>query len=92
MEAAASIGTCEKCYGALCVSGGKVECERCGHNHLDHPMLKVPATGMAKLPDPVEIRHEDNQASWIERIAALEKRCVALEHKVAQLLKQQSKK
>lgn len=77
-----SLGPCEKCYGPLCTTSrvvegkrqGIVACERCGHQVLDHPVLRE-APGPAAQPTRVVKggAPTDSAVNYHERITGLER-------------------
>jgi len=85
------LGDCEKCHGPLCigsriangVSTGVVKCERCGHEHPDHPM--APKDFVPEKPRATNIPTRDFGASLMDRVNALERTVHALSERVVQL-------
>ncbi len=81
-----SLGRCDKCHGDLCLSGRVVTCERCGQPLPDHPVTRAnhEAAATTVTPSPVTPPQE-YAVTWLDRIAALEKRGEALCARVAAL-------
>lgn len=67
-----SLGVCDLCRGALCISGRKVRCENCGHIHEDHPVTL--ANAVTEPPPPAHVIPPQEYASTIpDRLIAAEK-------------------
>jgi len=79
---ATGLGNCtqERCGGTLSISTGvinkrlvrQIKCERCGHNHVDHPMVQEFQSNAA--PKAIrEPKYEDYVVNDRDRMARLEK-------------------
>jgi uncharacterized Zn finger protein (UPF0148 family) len=79
------LGDCEKCQGPLCVSGGEVVCENCGHAHpAAAAALGGPPDRSAPPPAPV-IPPQEYAATLGDRVLQLEKANARLAARVDQL-------
>ena len=87
-----SLGTCEKCHGPLCVSGGDVACERCGHRHPQHPLALANAAAVPPPPSGFVVPAHSMPATHADRLVVLEKAVEKLAGRLATLEQQLSLK